>query len=154
MPPSGNHPTVRESVDTDRPRILAMGARFARESIYGQLFPGITDVVIEHLIDACQAVGIVFIAEVKGDVVGMIAGLPCVAALTGEPMVDELVWWVEPECRSARVGPMLLAALESWTYNSGAVVLKMVAPWGSDVGRYLQRHGYTAVEVAHMKRMR
>lgn len=153
MPPPGHHPTIREAFDADRPRLIEMGARFARESMYGQLFPGITLAVIEALVDACRTQGVVYVAEVDKQVVGMIAGMPVVAALTGELMVDEIVWWVDPEQRAGRVGPMLLKALEAWTYKIDAVVLKMVAPAGSQVGQYLGRHGYTAVEVAYMKRM-
>jgi GNAT superfamily N-acetyltransferase len=149
------HPMIRPARDNDFNRLVTMGQRFVAESIYGRLFPTLatSSIPVQMMVELCEEQGAIFVAEVDGRVVGMI-GLVLVIdhPLTGGKVVEELAWFVEPEHRKGRVGPLLLGAAEAWTTTNGANVLKMVAPWGSDVGRFLERRGYTAVETAYMKR--
>lgn len=149
------HPNIRPARDEDYERLVTMGQRFIAESLYGRLFPHLsqTTVTIQVMVELCETAGIIYVAEVNGRVVGMM-GLTLVDdhPLTGGKVVEELAWYVEPEHRKGRVGPLLLGAAEAWTTTNGANVLKMVAPWGSDVGRFLERKGYTAVETAYMRR--
>lgn len=73
--------------------------------------------------------------------------------ITGRLYADELAWWVEPRFRRGRIGPTMLKHAEAWARQKGATVLKMVAPAGTDVGRFYEATGYRAVETAYQKRL-
>jgi hypothetical protein len=146
-------PVVREATHQDRSRLGQMGERFALEYRYRQLFPAITPRSIDDLVVACLDEGIVFVGELGGQVVGMIAGVPSTLPITGEIVLNGQVWWVEPEARATRCGPLLLHTLESWSYKNGIFMVKMASPWGSNIAGYLGKHGYSNVEVELMKRL-
>lgn len=151
---STDRPAIRYGDFADLARLIELATAFWRESIYGRLFPMAPAYALESLVRTALTAGVVFVAEVDGRVVGMLGAVPVTLPLTGEIIVEELAWYVEPAYRSGRTGPLLLTALEDWTYKKGAVVLKMVAPADKpEVAKYYRRHGYTEVEVAYMKRL-
>jgi GNAT superfamily N-acetyltransferase len=88
-----------------------------------------------------------------GGLVGMIALFCAPHPITGEPYADELCWWVEPAYRRGNLGLKLLRCAERWATTKGATMLKMVAPEGTDIGRFYERVGYRAVETAYQKRL-
>lgn len=140
-------PTFREATDADRPAIHRMAQAFIRGSIFGRVsryVPAQLDLLISFVFDK----GVCFLAEVAGTPVGMIAivALPDVMA-GGQVNANEIVWWVDEAHRTGSIGPRLLALAESWAVNAGCNVLKMVAPYGSVVGGYLERRGYTPLEL-------
>lgn len=153
------HPVIRPATLHDHAAITGLGQRFIQESIYGRLFPtlALSSVTIDLMIGVCLTHGVIFVAEHTGPPNLKLVGMLGVALIenhpaVGGPCVEEVAWYVEPEHRKGRVGPLLLAAAEAWTTTNRASVLKMVAPHGSDVGRFLERRGYTAVETAYMRR--
>lgn len=87
-----------------------------------------------------------------GAVCGFLALVDVENPITGENYADEIVWWVEPGYRGAlKAGPALLDAAEAWATAKGLTLIKMVAPWGSRVGRFYLRHGYRPIEIAYAK---
>jgi len=85
--------------------------------------------------------------------VGMLGLVAITHPASGADYADEIVWWVDPEFRGGSIGPRLLAAGETWARRRGLPLVNMVAPEGSDVGRFLARQGYTPIETAWVKRL-
>jgi GNAT superfamily N-acetyltransferase len=141
---------IREFTPADTPRVVAMALRFIEETSY-KAFPS-TPERLEALIDQVMQLGTIIVAEVQGEVVGMLALVAVPHPWTLEEYVDEIAWWVEPEYRSGTAGPRLIVAAEEWTTRKGLTSLKMVAPAGSRVGTFYERRGYVAVETAYLKR--
>jgi RimJ/RimL family protein N-acetyltransferase len=73
--------------------------------------------------------------------------------LTGETSCDELVWWVDERHRKGSAGGRLLRAAVDWARRNGAVLVKLVTPYGSEIGVSLARHGYLPVEVTYVRRL-
>jgi GNAT superfamily N-acetyltransferase len=114
---------------------------------------GVIDIVLTH--------GAIFVAEgdpqdpspVRGGLVGMLAVIVLPHFITGALCAEEVCWWVEPRYRRRGLGPQLLGVATDWAGQEGATMLKMVAPAGSDVGRFYETVGFTAVETAYQKRL-
>lgn len=87
----------------------------------------------------------------KPALVGMLAIVALPHPLAGGKVAEELAWWVEPEWRQGLLGPKMLREAEAWATRNGAVMVKMVAPAGTDVGEFYERIGYQAVETAYIK---
>jgi predicted N-acetyltransferase YhbS len=147
---------IRKATPADIPRIVEMVGHFMAakvgDTVYGHVLTfkpkAVADLaarVIEH--------GLILLAEVDDQVVGMIAGVPLEELIANTPMFDEMVWWVEPDYRKGSVGPRLLRAVEHWARQKGLRLVKMVAPAGSGVGDYYARHGYEPVESSYIKRL-
>lgn len=142
---------IREATLTDGPRLLEMSQRFLTETIYAQLAPA-DPIAVVNLICVVLEKGVVFVEELPdGTLIGMIAIVPLPHLLTGKQYGDEIVWWVEPEHRKSRAAYRLLCAAEVWARQKGLSVLKLVAPAGSDIGRFYEHRGYVLVESAYQK---
>jgi len=145
--------SVRPATTDDALAIVEMALRFLRETPYGALLGDGNPLVIGAVLSTLLAQGIVLVAERAGIPVGFIAALAMQHPISGRMYGDEVAWWVEPEARNGRAGVMLLTALEEWARQEGLSLLKMVAPAESQVGTFLHRRGYDAVETAYQKRL-
>lgn len=145
------HPIIRTARPGDEHKLLEMGQRFVTESIYGRLF-AIDLVGVKTMLLLAHDQGTVFVADLGDRLVGMMGLTLVTSVITGEDIVEEIAWYVEPEHRKGRVEPLLLGAAEAWATTKSASMLKLIAPAGSDVGRFLERRGYTAVEMAYLWR--
>jgi len=125
-----------------------MGERFLTNSVYAG-FP-LNREQMAQTVDLLltSPIGRIYVAERKGDVVGMIGGLLFRHPITGEATVSELFWWVEPEHRG--IGIRLLKRAEQWAEEVGAVRMHMVAPT-TDVGQMYLRLGYSPLETTYQK---
>lgn len=142
-----------------------MATRFLLESRYGAMFDNkATPVSIGELVVNVMSLGVILVAEVEPGgprwtqgadpspaIVGMIAIVVLPHPLSGVNYAEEVAWWVEPEYRDGTLGPRMLRSAEEWATRNRANVVKMVAPAGSDVGRFLEKVGYQAVETAYIK---
>jgi GNAT superfamily N-acetyltransferase len=146
--------TIREATLDDLDRIVELAARFIGQGPYAALLllapnrphlERLVQIILEH--------GVVLVGEVDGTIEGMLALTALPHPTTGEPFGDELAWWVNPEVRASRLGPRLLQAAETWCQARGLPWLKMIAPAGTSVGRYYERHGYAPLETAYLKRL-
>lgn len=161
--------TIREAqLPGDKRAIIELAARFLEGTRYGELLAGASWASVAELVERVYLSGVIFVAEVQRevlpgevpgarivqvDLVGMIALVCGPHPVTAQIVCEELAWWVNPEHRRSRIGPALLGRAEDWARQNGAIMLKMVAPAGSDVSRYYERHGYEAVETAFVKRL-
>lgn len=131
---------------------LLMAERFLEESPYGRWL-GRNAEQLETFVRWMLEHAIVFVVESPaGGTVGMVAAVATFVPMTGDPIVDEVAWWVEPEFRGSTAGPRLLNALEAEVRTNYKCVLKMIAPGASSVGRYLEHRGYTPLETAYVLR--
>lgn len=145
--------TVRLAEPADLDRVVEMCTRFAIESTFRQLgeaSPG-KIVALAGTLGASDD-GCVFIADVGGRAVGLIAGHVYVHPMFDITMASELVWWVDPEHRAGRTGVALLKAFEQWAEDHGATHVQMVAP-DEKVGAFYARRKYTRLEIAYARRI-
>lgn len=147
---------VREATLEDVDDLLAMARLFAQDSAYGRFFPRCEAQVGKYLMFTLEK-GAVLVYEIEG--IGLI-GMIGVALLDnvdddvlGERIAQETAWWVLPAYRGAMVGPRLLEAAEDCATRKGASVLKLSSPAGSDVGAFLERRGFLALETVYVKRL-
>lgn len=147
---------IREATIDDREGILVMVRHFLERSAYGTILHFDSDALMA-LVDAVVAkqMGVVYVADTGDEVVGMLAMYATFhPAATDVKIADELVWWVEPEYRTTKVGPYLLRCGERWARQIGVHLFKMVAPAESPkVAAYYEAAGYQALETAYFKRL-
>jgi GNAT superfamily N-acetyltransferase len=152
---------LRRANEGDRGGLIELVANFLAATQYGELLEAASWTSVSKLIDQVLAHGAIFVVEVdprdpslpRGELVAMIAIVLFPHPITGRVYADELAWWVEPKYRRGRIGPKLLRRAEDWARQNGASMLKMVAPHGTDVGRFYEARGFTAVETAYQKRL-
>ncbi|MHB1260330.1 MAG: GNAT family N-acetyltransferase [Thermoplasmatota archaeon] len=144
---------VRLAEPGDLARIVEMGVLFVAESPYGRIAPAVPGRIAELASRlATSSVGVIFVSEVDGKVVGMIGG-----HVFDHPMLDaivasEVAWWLDPPFRSGRLGVELMRRFEQWASDMGATHVEMVAP-NERVGQFYERVGYTQVETAYVRRV-
>ena len=157
---------IRRADPADAPRLVEMTLRFLRTTSYAAVFPDPDPVNVRTLVDYVLEHGVIFVADypmytrvIDGDVVeqgdpylvGMIAFTAPPHLFANEAYAEEQGWWVEPEHRGGTTGPRLMQAAEAWARENGLKMIKMVAPEGSDVGKFYTKLGYRAVETAYVK---
>jgi GNAT superfamily N-acetyltransferase len=143
--------TIRHATAADRPRVLELVDHFLAATQYGTLLG------LPHcgpdLFDLALTVGVIFLADVDAELIGMLALLALGHPLTGQPYAEELAWWVEPAHRIGLAGPKLLRAGEEWATTRGCFCIKMTAPHGSTVGAFYERRGYEPIESSYAKKL-
>lgn len=145
---------IRQATFDDVPRCVAMGLRFVASTIYAGYITHDPQ-RIEDLVVRVITEGVGFVADVDGEVVGMIGGWRRELPEDGQPYIEETAWWVEPTHRgAARIGVRLHAALEDWARSQGVSMLQMSSPAGAQsVERWYSHAGYTPVETRWTKRL-
>lgn len=145
--------TIREATEADVERVLEMSCLFLALTPYGRLVQPTYQSLLT-LIGVVMANGVILLADAHGHTVGMLAIANFPHPLTGEPYADEVAWWVDPEHRKGRAGFYLLRACEDWARQNGLSMIKMVAPFGTDIGKFYERLGYVPVETAYQKTLK
>lgn len=171
--PRGPLTRIRPATPRDVPALVRMSRRFARESSYAKYLVDSPEHVT-RLVELVLEVGLAFVAERRPRgcsgyaemepgvcacglwleahaVIGMIGALVMPHAADGRIFADEVAWWVEPEDRGGTLGPRLLVALLEACSSKSVSMVKMVAPKGSDVGRFLERAGFEEVESTYLR---
>lgn len=140
---------VREATADDVPRLVEMGARFIAETGYSAHLTASTEQMKTTAEWIIATGGMVFVFEVDGRVVGMVAVMVYPHPFSGELTGNELFWWVEPEHRGG--GYRLMRAAERWCEARGAVAMQMVAP-NQKVADFYARCGYVPLEQVYQRR--
>jgi GNAT superfamily N-acetyltransferase len=145
---------IRRATLDDRARLVELLTHFISSTPYGRILPvrpKYLDELAFRVLRMSSAV--TFVAEVDGVLVGMISGFAMEDPAAGVPILDELVWWVEPAHRgTSTIGPRLLKAFETWGRQKGLAWCKMVAP-NAEVGAFYARLGYALLETSFVKRL-
>lgn len=141
---------IRPATLSDIPDIIRMGTEFMQTVEPYTIWtpqPAVLAETARTLITTPQQ--IILLAEMSGQVVGMLGAAIYRHPLSGEPTATEIMWWVSPAWRGG-VGVRLFHAFEQWAGENGAVVVQMGAP-SSTVERLYQRRGYTRMDVGYYK---
>lgn len=142
--------TVRLATLVDVDPIVAMGAHFIAQIYPSEITYNPTQIakLARQLIESPD--GAIYLADVRGLVVGMIALHAYQHPMSGERMATEVCWWVEPRHRG--IGVRLYRLAEAWSREQGATVFQMIAP-SPDVARFYERVGFKAIETTYQKRV-
>lgn len=145
------HATIREATRDDLPRVVAMFARFVRESQYRQYIgnhPDHAARMMAQLID--REDWALFVVEQDDDVIGMLGLMLFDQPFSGERLATELFWWLDPEHRGH--GGWLLKRGEKWAKAHGATRISMMAPADKPrVAETYRRLGYAEVEHVYQR---
>lgn len=147
--------TIRQATADDVFRLVEMSTRFLLSTPYGNLMQPTPEQTQDYVLKVLE-LGAVFVAVTSDEpprLIGMLAVILDRPMNADETHLNEIAWWVEPEYRHSRASLYLLRSMEEWAHTIGAKVCKMVAPAGSDVGAFLVRYGYEAVETIYTKRL-
>jgi GNAT superfamily N-acetyltransferase len=149
---------IRTATPEDLEDLIRLSLEFIDESIYREFgsSPEQLTFLFEHIfgLSTHGGAGTILVAEgVDGQLAGMLAIVVVPHLLSGQLYADEIAWFVRPRYRSGLVGPRLLRAAEHWAMQNRANLIRMVAPQGTDVGRFYEKAGYAAVETSYSKRL-
>jgi GNAT superfamily N-acetyltransferase len=139
---------IREADLTDIDVIVALGHRFASESVYADrltVSPTAMKTVAEWLLSGS---GAIFLAERDGIAVAMIGLAVYPHFLSGQRYGSEVFWWCNPESRG--LGLRLLREGEAWVREQGGTFMQLTAP-SEDVERLYVKLGYNRVESVYSK---
>lgn len=142
---------VREALPADIPRIVGLSTRFIYESNYCHHIVPDKDMIAglaERLIKAPN--GMILVADDGADIFGLIGVIATVHPLSGEDVVSELIWYVDPEKRG--IGLRLLKAVEAWARENEIMKLIMIAP-DARVEKFYERAGFSRLETQYIKRL-
>jgi GNAT superfamily N-acetyltransferase len=135
--------TIRLGTEADIEPLVAMGARFHRDSPYAAIVDCNPDRMRELGVWLLTH-GAILVAEQDERQVGML-GIAIVPHLvSGQPCAGECFWWVDPDARGS-AGVRLVRAAEKWAKEQGAEFLELGAP-GPRVERLCEALGYRPIE--------
>lgn len=141
---------MRAATLADLPRLAELFEAFRLSSVYAQYGPAHPEVSTRFIERLIGELGIVFVMEHEGLIVGMLGVLLSDHPMSGERWATEVCWWVDPAHRGC--GVRLLRQAEAWATTRGAVRLVTVSPAGSaDVDRLYEALGYAPVETSWQK---
>lgn len=144
---------IRQATTQDVPAVVSMSRKFYGTTDYIATEPFDADTVWD-LTELLISTGVMLVAEVEGDVVGMAGALIAPGLFNRHISVaTEVVWWVDPNCTRHGVGQKLFKALESHCRIKGARRLQMVKLRTSPehVGTMYEQAGYPLSEISYTK---
>jgi len=143
---------IRRPTVGERDVCLALVGRMINHGPYAAIFP-IDPGRLELLVDWFISEQLVLVAALDDMLVGIVAGIAADQPWSGVRVMEEAVWYVEPEHRAGSIGPRLLRGFEEESLRFGCAMVKMVAPQASTVGTYLGRHGYVPLETVYTRNL-
>lgn len=146
---------VRRAIITDEPDLVRMGEAFWSETPLSKVSKFDPNVLIDFIrVSSISPESSIWVAEGENGVCGVVGGISYPLYFSGDIVVQELFWWVDPESRRTDAGKLLYRALEDWAKETGAVALSMIAienGKAQSVGKIYERLGFTATEHAYLK---
>lgn len=145
--------TIRRATLADQPELLRMTLAFGASDAYAPLVMFHVERSAEAIVDVLET-GVIWVAELAGALVGMVAVVPRLLPFTGQACADEVAWWVEPAHRGT-LGPQLMAVMLAWAREEGLEAVRMIAPARASkaLGRYYRRLGFAEVETSYLLRL-
>lgn len=144
---------IRKATKYDLPAVLAMSRRFYATTAYAG-FADFDTPTVEKLTLMLIEKGIVLLADVKGEPVGMV-GLVVAPFMFNDSIrgAYEVVWWVNPEMQSRGIGTELLQAIEPACKEADVRLIQMVclATSPAKAGQLYERVGYAHSETSYTK---
>lgn len=146
---------IRPAMEQDVGAIVRMSAAFYATTTYSAV-TGMDADTVEVLTRGLISTGVMLVAELDGDVVGMI-GLVIAPFLFDNSIktAHEVVWYVSPQVRGGRIGVELMRAAEDACREKGAKAVQMVMLANSPpvAARIYESMGYARSEACFTKRL-
>ena len=99
-------------------------------------------------------IGIIFVKEDEGQVVGGIGGLLYIDPFDQNTVVQGLIYYLYPEYRDYWTASHLLVEFEDWSRRRGARYARASAPEArKGLGLFLERNGYRYLEQQYEKEL-
>lgn len=87
-----------------------------------------------------------------GELVGVLAGFIAPQFMTGEPLAQEMFWYVKKEHRGALASIRMFEAFENWAAQCGCYGIMMASlSHAPGVEALYKRRGYLHIESHHLK---
>lgn len=116
---------IRHATQADTEQVVAMGAEFYATTPYAK-FSGYDETSAAVLVKMMRDTGILLVAEAEGVLVGMV-GLVVAPFAFNHTLrsAHEVMWWVDPSYRDAKIGQTMLRAIAPAARALGCVVVEM-----------------------------
>lgn len=96
--------------------------------------------------------GVLYVAEVKGEVVGMVAAVLAPSLFSEDNIAVELLWYMKPEYRTARGAFKLMDKYEEWARAKNVKVASMTDTHQlADLQKLYERKGWMLSEKTYIK---
>lgn len=143
---------IRDIIKTDKEQVLELAELFYHERLEraGVMFDYNNAAVHFDLLIKTPGL-LALCAEENGEIVGMIAGTASAIIFAKELAMQEMVWYVKPECRKS--GLNLLKEFEKRARAMGYERVMMVGMAGDPVLDIYPRFGYVETQRVFMKRL-
>jgi GNAT superfamily N-acetyltransferase len=143
--------TITEYKPEYNGEIMQLCQLFVKESLeeYGLT---VTEQRLSQMIEICK--GISFFLIDSGRPVGLIAGMPVQSLTNGNPALQEVIWYVNPNYRNR--GHLLLQAFEQKAIDLGMdsiVMALMCNSMEERLDRIYRKLGYRRFEVQYIKEL-
>lgn len=138
---------IREAMREELPRLVEMGQHFREGSRYERFLADNPAVMLSLGEKLLPANGLI-VAEKDGQLVGMLGFVIYDHFISGEKVVGEVFWWVEPAYR--KYGVKLMREMERRGRLAGATVEQMVSP-SAKVSEFYERIGFEWVESTYQR---
>lgn len=142
---------IREATGEDVPAIVTMAQHFVSDTAYGACVPSDAG-HLQRVTEQLLALGVIFVAERDGALIGMLAGLAYPHFLTTKQTASETALWVEWRFRGARIAKDLIEAFERWAAAQHATRVEL-GSWHAALDTFYGRLGYTAAERVFYKEL-
>ena len=137
---------MRAATRDDIERIIDMGERFVNEKYAGHI--GICrEASAATLVNMIESPDMLLLVEEHGVIGAILFKHP----FSGELVVSETFWWVDPEHRGA--GIRLMREAERWAMERGARKMQMGEPAGSEMAKFYERAGYAPIEATYQREL-
>ena len=138
---------IRLANEQDAERILELAFQMHAESARYSRY-AIHDEQLEHLISVLieQAQGCLLVAEVDGQIVGMLWGYMDVQFFSQVRIAKDFLLYIEPKRRKGRAAFQLVKRFEAWAFEAGAAEVNMGVSADIDnetAVKFYERLGYT-----------
>lgn len=141
---------IREITKDDKQQVLRLAELFFKERLERTGCTFCSETAAAHFDQLVMADGILALgAEKEGVLVGMIAGIASSMIFAKELVMQEIVWYVEPEQR--KCGLRLLREFEKRASARGVSFIMMVGMSGDPVLDVYPRLGYFELHKTFLK---
>lgn len=140
---------IRIATLADVDQLVKLGCQFMVESGYSRhltVNPIAQGEIAKMLISASH--GLVLVDERGGKIVGMIGVVATIHPHSGDPVMSELFWYVDPLFRGAGIKLLLMA--EQWGRDNEISKSLVVAP-NDEICALYERLGYEKLETQFIK---
>lgn len=141
--------TIRDATREDLPRLVELGRHFREGSTYERFLADNPAKMLELGENLLSKQGLL-VVDSDGELVGMMGFVVYDHFISGERVVGEVFWWVEPRYR--RYGMKLYKEMKRRGKLAGATLQQMVAP-NDKVANFYMRLGLQFVEATYQGKL-